>query len=81
MWGWAGVGGAFSIDAALACLNAYGAFTPLIFAIAVALYLIASRGLGLLGRRSRLPLATVATLRILTRRGFVLLTAAALLQS
>lgn len=72
---------AFSLDGALTWLESYGPQTALILVVAVALYLLASHGLSLLGRRSRLPVATVATLRILTRWGFVLLTGAALLQS
>ena len=77
----AGAGVAFSLDDTLAWLQIYGPRTGLILVIALALYLFASHGLSLLGRRSRLPVSTVATLRILTRWGFVLLTGAALLQS
>lgn len=77
----AGSGFAFSLDGVLAWLESYGPRTALILVVALALYLAASHGLSLLGRRSRLPVSTVATLRIVTRWALVLLTGAALLQS
>ena len=69
------------LDGATGWLEIYGVRTALILIVALALYVVVARALKMLRRRSRLPLATLETLRILTRWAFVLLAGAALLQS
>ena len=70
-----------AVDVVVTWLEAFGLRTLFIVLIALALYLATARGLRLLGRRSRISESDVATLRIVARWGFVLLTGAALLQS
>lgn len=77
---WSSANDAINLDTLVDWMILQGPRTALILIIAAILYALLSRGLRVLEKRSRIGQSNVATLRIVIRWVFVLLTVAALLQ-